>query len=80
LGRSSIKRTADNLVAFENDANNIDVLFNLRRENLQSHCISIASIPIELDIIIDTKIPKGLKPFTGTMKVHQFKWSSKRMK
>ena len=32
-----IKRTADKLVAFGNDANNFDVLFNLLRENLQSH-------------------------------------------
>lgn len=67
-----IKRTADRLVAEGNDINNFDILLKVVKERCSNMFISSVS---ETDIqAMEPLLPPDIPTFTGTMKVHQYKW------
>lgn len=69
-----IKRTADSIVAHGKDVHNYDTLVNV----IQEKCKNIFIGKVGEDEInqISTLVPKTIKTFRGTMKVHQWKWNT----
>lgn len=67
-----LKRTADSLVGMGKDIPNHTVLLEL----LKDKCRSINIWPIEEQRIedIDKVLPQCVKPFEGTMKIHELFW------
>lgn len=70
----TLKRTADRIVAEGKDVNTFDSLINV----LKKECTGIKLFPIDEDLInkADNMFEKDLKPFLGTLKVHQVLYDS----
>ncbi|GBL79378.1 hypothetical protein AVEN_92569-1 [Araneus ventricosus] len=69
---SIIKQSADKAVTEGNDIPDVDALFKVLRERYTGVFVTTAS---ESDItVIEKSLPQRIKPFVGTMKVHQISW------
>lgn len=73
-----IKRTADQLVAFGEDVADLKSLV----EKVSDHCPGIELHVIAEDSFEKTEdeciIPNGIKPFKGTMLIHQVTWTANK--
>lgn len=68
----AIKRLLDALVNYGHDISNYDVLTTTLQENCKNYFT--AAISEQSIITVQDALPKTLKAFNGTLKVHQFKW------
>lgn len=67
-----VKRTLDSLVAHGSDIGNYESLVTAVRENCQN-IFSGTVTQTDIDLL-EPNLSKNIKVFSGTMKVHQFKW------
>lgn len=67
-----LKSTADNLVTFGQDVSTFDQFIDIVKQNVEN----IAIMTVDEDDILakGTLLPKNLKPFQGTLNVHQVLW------
>ena len=79
-GRSSVdgiggylKKFADDQLKYGTDVPDFDSLLSILRSRVKSVCIDC--ITEEEILKIDAILPNNLKPFVGTMKVHQYTWN-----
>lgn len=74
----TIKRVADQMVHFGSDVGNFDEFYKIMESRLENIIIQRVS---EQDIIQRERlIPEQLKPFRGTLSVHQVLWDAFRPK
>ena len=67
-----LKRTADNLVTFGQDVSTFDQFIDIVKQNVET--IRIMTITEDEVLAKEALLPKNLKPFQGTLNVHQVLW------
>lgn len=71
----SLKKTADDQVKYGTDVSNFEDHVTILRTRVQA--VHIETVTIDEIHNIDAILPNDIRPFTGTMKVHQYTWNKK---
>lgn len=67
-----LKRTADNIIIYGQDVSTFDQFIDIIKQNVEN--ITLMTVTEDEVVAKEAMLPKNLKPFKGTLNVHQVLW------